>query len=104
MKRWFAYSAIAVIAFALFIFVRYQFVSNDSWSTWNLPLSGKVIVVDAGHGGIDGGASSKSGILEKDVTLKIAKQLRDYLQEAGALVIMTRETDRDLADENIRRI
>lgn len=104
MKRWFTYSAIAIVIVGLLLFIRYQFISNDSWSTWNLPLSGKIIVVDAGHGGIDGGASSKDGLLEKDVTLKIAMQLRDYLQEAGALVIMTRETDRDLADEDVSRI
>lgn len=104
MRRWLTYSTIAIIIVGLFIFIRYQFIINDSWSTWNLPLSGKIIVVDAGHGGLDGGASSKDGLLEKDVTLIIAKQLRDYLQEAGALVIMTRETDRDLADENVSRI
>lgn len=104
MKKWFTYSTIAIVIVGLFIFVKYQFISNDSWSTWNLPLSGKVIVVDAGHGGIDGGASSKDGLLEKDVTLKIAKHLRDYLQEAGALVIMTRETDRDLADDDVSRV
>lgn len=61
-------------------------------------MSGKVIVVDAGHGGIDGGASSRSGILEKHINLSIALHLRDYLQESGALVVMTREKDDDLAD------
>lgn len=85
------------------IFIKYQFLSDDS-STWHLPLSGKVIIVDPGHGGIDGGATSKDGLLEKDIALKIANELRDYLQEAGALVLMTREKDRDLADEDISRI
>ncbi len=84
--------------------IQYQFVSNDSWGTWNLPLSGKVIIIDPGHGGIDGGAVSKAGVLEKDVTLAISEQLRDYLQEAGALVLMTREEDRDLADADTQKI
>ncbi|GIO34915.1 MULTISPECIES: N-acetylmuramoyl-L-alanine amidase CwlD [Paenibacillus] len=64
---------------------------------WGLPLSGKVIVLDAGHGGPDGGAVSKQGVIEKDVNLSIALYLRDYLQQAGAVVYMTREGDYDLA-------
>ncbi|MCJ8015033.1 N-acetylmuramoyl-L-alanine amidase CwlD [Paenibacillus sp. KQZ6P-2] len=64
---------------------------------WSLPLSGKVIALDAGHGGPDGGAISKQGVIEKDVNLAIALYLRDYLQQAGAVVYMTREGDYDLA-------
>ncbi|MEC0243970.1 N-acetylmuramoyl-L-alanine amidase CwlD [Paenibacillus dokdonensis] len=64
---------------------------------WSLPLSGKVIALDAGHGGPDGGAVSKQGVIEKDVNLAIALYLRDYLQQAGAVVYMTREGDYDLA-------
>lgn len=64
---------------------------------WALPLSGVVIAVDAGHGGPDGGAVSADGVMEKDVVLPVALYLRDFLQEAGALVVMTRETDADLA-------
>jgi N-acetylmuramoyl-L-alanine amidase len=51
-----------------------------------------VILVDAGHGGHDGGAVSNGGI-EKHLTLAIAKQLRDELVAAGLRVVMTRETD-----------
>jgi len=45
---------------------------------------------------------SKDGVVEKDVALNIALHLRDYLQEAGALVVMTREKDTDLADADTR--
>ncbi|PTM54648.1 N-acetylmuramoyl-L-alanine amidase CwlD [Desmospora activa] len=76
---------------------------SASQDAWSMPLSGKIIVVDPGHGGRDGGAVSRDGLVEKEVTLAIALQLRDYLQEAGALVIMTRETDRDLADDGARK-
>ena len=68
----------------------------------HMPLSGYVIAIDPGHGGPDGGAVSKSGVVEKEITLKVALLLRDYLQEAGALVIMTRETDTDLAEEGTK--
>ncbi|WP_034745295.1 N-acetylmuramoyl-L-alanine amidase CwlD [Halalkalibacter wakoensis] len=104
MVKWAKGAAFALGVVCLLFIVQYQFVSNDSWSTWNLPLSGKVIVVDPGHGGIDGGAVSKSGMLEKDVTLLISEQLRDYLQEAGALVLMTREDDHDLANADTKRV
>ena len=48
-----------------------------------MPLSGKTIALDAGHGGPDGGAASKEGVVEKDINLAITLHLRDYLQQAG---------------------
>ncbi|PWI58327.1 hypothetical protein BM613_03655 [Sulfoacidibacillus thermotolerans] len=54
----------------------------------------KVIVIDPGHGGIDGGASG-GGLLEKDLTLDLAKRIRSDLTQAGYQVLMTRETDTD---------
>jgi N-acetylmuramoyl-L-alanine amidase len=71
--------------------------SSRTWSHWALPLSGKVIALDAGHGGADGGAVSRDGTIEKDLNLAIVLYLRDYLQQAGALVKLTREGDYDLA-------
>lgn len=93
--------AFATVFICLLFYIQYQFIITDSGSTWSLPLSGKVIIVDPGHGGIDGGAVSKLGLLEKDVSLNISLTLRDYLQESGALVIMSREEDRDLAESSI---
>ncbi|MFB9329488.1 N-acetylmuramoyl-L-alanine amidase CwlD [Paenibacillus aurantiacus] len=78
--------------------------STRTWTYWTMPLSGKTIVLDAGHGGVDGGAVSKQGVVEKDLNLAIALQLRDYLQQAGALVHMTREGDYDLAEEDTKKI
>lgn len=62
-------------------------------------LRGKVIVVDPGHGGVDNGAIGVSGVREKDVALAVALKLRDRLAAAGATVVLTRDTDRDLRDE-----
>lgn len=63
-------------------------------------LEGKVVVLDPGHGGIDPGAWSREHrILEKDIVLDIALMTRDYLEAAGASVILTRETDTDLATD-----
>lgn len=64
----------------------------------NLPLVGKVIVIDAGHGGLDPGSTYKD-IYEKDITLNISKYLEMYLSKMGATVIMTRNSDSDLSGE-----
>lgn len=54
----------------------------------------RVIVVDAGHGGVDPGATGVSGELEKDIVLSIAKSLGDTLQDTGRYnVVMTRDSD-----------
>jgi len=71
-----------------------DFVANS----WSLPLSGKTIVIDPGHGGPDGGAVGKDETTEKDIVLDVAKKVRDYLQQAGAFVHLTRESDVDLAN------
>lgn len=70
----------------------------------NLPLKGKVIVIDPGHGGKDGGAVGRDPerTAEKEITLLVAQMIRDYAEQAGAVVYLTRETDTDLADEQLR--
>jgi len=85
--------------FILTMIMFYDIPFKESWSAWNLPLSGKIIILDPGHGGVDGGAVSDTGQNEKEITLSISKYLQDYLNESGALVIMTRESDIDLADK-----
>lgn len=76
--------------------------AQHTWDTWSLPLSGKTIVIDPGHGGADGGAVGKDQTIEKEITLMVSKKLQSYLQQSGALVYLTRETDTDLADENTK--
>ena len=60
----------------------------------------KTVIIDAGHGGEDGGATSAAGLIEKDVNLDVARMLRDMLSSNGINVIMTREDDRLLYDRN----
>mgnify|MGYP001625173481 FL=1 len=62
----------------------------------SLPLQGKVIVVDAGHGGKDPGTVYKD-IYEKDINLSISLYLEEYLSEYGATVVLTRDSDNDLS-------
>ncbi|TFD95765.1 SH3 domain-containing protein [Jeotgalibacillus sp. R-1-5s-1] len=56
-------------------------------------LSGKRIIIDAGHGGADSGAIGATGLYEKTVVLDTAKRLQTLLQNEGATVLMTRSTD-----------
>ena len=56
----------------------------------------KTILIDPGHGGKDKGAAGVSGLLEKNLTLAIAKQLALKLRSRGCRVFMTRITDRQL--------
>lgn len=65
-------------------------------------LRGLTVAVDAGHGGTNVGATGSSGAKEKDLTLAIAQKLRRELEQAGARVLMTRETD--VTVENTDRI
>lgn len=53
-----------------------------------------VVVIDAGHGGNDYGATAKSGLMEKEVTLDIAHRTRKYLESIGFKVVMTRNDDK----------
>lgn len=55
----------------------------------------KVIVIDPGHGGIDGG-TSKGGVIEKDINLDIAKRVKAFLEQKDYKVILTRESDESL--------
>ena len=68
------------------------------------PVCEKTIIIDAGHGGVDGGAVSKEGVSEKDINLSIAKYLESYLTQSGAKVIMTRTKDESIHSKNAKTI
>ncbi len=57
-----------------------------------------LVIVDPGHGGVDGGAVGSAGTIEKEVNLQISLTLRDFLLLMGYDVIMTRETDISIHD------
>lgn len=59
----------------------------------------KIILIDPGHGGFDGGAKSKSGVIEKDINLKISLKLKDTLEEKGYKVYLTRDSDKGLEEK-----
>ena len=65
------------------------------------PLVGKVVYLDAGHGGVDPGAYYKD-IYEEDINLSITLKLRDYLLTKGCTVYLTRDGDYDLSNPKAR--
>lgn len=78
----------------LFVFAGDRAVTVFSERT---PLSGyKTVIIDAGHGGVDGGATSCTGVLESHVNLQIARKLDDLLHLLGIRTIMTRIDDRSI--------
>jgi N-acetylmuramoyl-L-alanine amidase len=101
MKKKLKWIGFVSAVIALFFIFQFKILDKDTWESWNLPLSGKIIYLDPGHGGPDGGAGDE-GALEKEIALDVTKRLRDYLQEQGALVLLTREEDEDLAQEGTR--
>ena len=62
------------------------------------------IVLDAGHGGIDGGCTSADGIPEKGINLSILLRLRDLLRISGYEVVVTRDSDRSIHDDGVEGI
>lgn len=63
-----------------------------------------VIVLDAGHGGLDSGAVGVTGALEKDINLSIVLALRDMLEMSGFNVVLTRDEDISIYDPGIEGI
>ena len=66
--------------------------------TVSLPVSGKTIVIDAGHGKPDEGAQSSTGTTEAATNLKIALKLQNLLEQSGTIVILTRSDENAIYD------
>ena len=81
---------LAVLSFALLLSA--VIVAFDVASMPAVASNGMTVVIDAGHGGRDGGVrGSVTGVAESEINLAIAKSLRHFLRESGYSVVMTRE-------------
>lgn len=72
--------------------------TSKTVATMATPVSSKTIIVDAGHGGEDGGAVSDNGVSEAEINLKIALKLQQLLEQSGSNVVLTRSDDNAIYD------
>ncbi len=84
-----------LLILVILFFLHGELADNQPAVRSGLPLYGRNIVIDPGHGGYDPGVF-RGDLIEKDLNLAISLVLRDYLQGSGARVVMTREADHDL--------
>lgn len=88
--------------FAMFMVVAIAISSKEETpnyiDTVSLPVSGKVVVVDAGHGVPDEGAEVGDGTTEAQTNLKIALKLQNLLEQSGCTVILTRSDENGIYD------
>ena len=86
------------IFISIFSILFMQDISYDTVETVSLPISGKVVVVDAGHGVPDEGAEAADGTTEAATNLKIALKLQNLLEQSGCTVILTRSDENAIYD------
>lgn len=103
LKTVFGYFIFAVIMIltAFFLNILFKAVASDECSIMvGNGSERRSVIIDAGHGGMDGGAVSVTGTLEKDLTLNMSMVLKDIFKASGYDVIMTRDGDYMLTSEN----
>lgn len=98
LKDSWIFSILCVIVFISLAFVAYAEVSNQVVENKSNSIS--TVIIDAGHGGEDGGAVGIDGVVEKDINLAISLKLMNLLEASGYKVIMTREKDQAIYDES----
>lgn len=79
--------------------VFYDISGGNTTGSTGLYRKSRTVIIDPGHGGVDGGAVGPGGVVEKNINLSISLKLRDFFQAAGFRVIMTRGDDRSIHDE-----
>ena len=94
---------LSCLIMGLFAF-SFQVAENNNKESKNIvettatPVSGKVVVIDAGHGVPDEGAESSSGTTEAETNLKIALKVQNLLEQSGCTVILTRSDENAIYD------
>ncbi|OQB15240.1 MAG: Germination-specific N-acetylmuramoyl-L-alanine amidase precursor [Firmicutes bacterium ADurb.Bin193] len=89
----------------LFLSVMWMtYVALTTVAPASIPFATNTLVIDAGHGGLDGGSQGESGVLEKDLNLSVAFFLKEIAEADGMNVIMTRTEDKSLHTTESSRI
>lgn len=83
--------------------IGYDVINN--YKAASLSLTKKpTVIIDAGHGGEDGGTVSESGVVEKDINLKIAEKLNNLFAKNGYNTVMIRKEDKLIYDDGCNSI
>lgn len=98
------FAIVGVFAVIYMISVVYQSHIIEQPANASVKSAPRQIVIDAGHGGADGGAVGVNGEVEKEINLKIALTLRDMLESVGFETIMTREEDISIHDKKYEKL
>lgn len=102
LSKIFLFSALSAFIIVLAIGIRFASLNNVIETvSENNEIT---VIIDAGHGGIDGGTSAKDGTVEKGINLSIALKLRDILEAMEINTVMTRTDDRSIHDEGVTTI
>ncbi len=88
---------LAAVALLIATTVGISFFENFSTETGALPVNNRTVIIDAGHGGMDGGAVGGDGTAEKDLNLQVALKVQHLLEQSGCTVFMTRSEDISLS-------
>lgn len=106
MKKRFAAFCLVLVAVAASITAVHSVKTVMAEAQGQMPLAPGLptVVIDAGHGGFDGGAVGVDGIVEKDINLAIAKKLQMFFAVNGFPTVMTREEDRSLEDPGLETV
>lgn len=96
--------AVMLSAAAFFSFVSAVLFVGENSAVRASVAPVKTVVIDAGHGGVDSGAVSADGIMEKNINLDIAMKLNDILVSYGIKTVMIRSSDTDISDEGCESI
>lgn len=94
-------SLIFIISVVSLSFFLYNINITD---VFEVKIDSPTVIIDAGHGGEDGGTSSEDGVVEKDINLSISRYLTEILRCYGYNVIMTRSTDEQIGDNSLPTI
>ncbi len=87
-------------AIVIMSFIMLNFSLKNELETVFVHSGRYVVVLDPGHGDIDGGAVGKNGSLEKDINLSVCKKLQSYLEKSGIFTVITRNDDTPVVDTN----
>ena len=89
---------LSMVFISIFVFTFQIAEQEKTVETVALPVTNKVIVIDAGHGVPDEGAESSRGATEAETNLKIALKVQNLLEQSGSTVILTRSDENAIYD------